>query len=158
MPIQFEATPGNYYVAIRHRNHLGVMSLNPVAFPTTTGSSLYDFSDGFSGDYPTYSLTNVARKKNGQRVNIKTQYRAMWSGNTNPNDGLSGKLVNAIGIGSDYVPILSRLGINGFIDGYYVEDTNIDGRVKYIGPGNDKIPVFVTSISGAIWEQLPENN
>jgi hypothetical protein len=36
--------PGDYYVVVRHRNHLGVMSANPVALTHT--SPLYDFTTG----------------------------------------------------------------------------------------------------------------
>jgi hypothetical protein len=37
-------SPGNYYIVIRHRNHLAVMSRNPV--PLSTSSDLYDFTTG----------------------------------------------------------------------------------------------------------------
>ncbi len=27
--------------------------------------------------------------------------------------------------------------------GYYIEDTNLDGAVKYVGAGNDRDPILV---------------
>ena len=155
--ISVAAAEGNYFVAVRHRNHLGVMSGKTIML-TAANAASFDFSDGLTGDNPTYSLTNALRVKNAQRTNIKSIYRAMWSGNTNPEAASAGKFVNAIGSGSDYVPILSRVGNTAFVDGYFTEDTNLNGRVQYIGSGNDKITVFTTALTSVIWEQLPENN
>jgi hypothetical protein len=43
-PVKFKGiTPGNYYVVIRHRNHLAIMSANPVSL-NSMNSLLYDFS------------------------------------------------------------------------------------------------------------------
>lgn len=38
-------TPDNYYIAIRHRNHLDIISANPQ--PLDASSTLYDFTTGF---------------------------------------------------------------------------------------------------------------
>jgi hypothetical protein len=41
--LNFSATlPGNYYIVVRHRNHLAVMSANPVTL--SSSSILYDFT------------------------------------------------------------------------------------------------------------------
>ena len=49
--VQVAVADGNYYVAVRHRNHLGVMTANPVAL--SGGTALIDFTGGvgtYGGD------------------------------------------------------------------------------------------------------------
>jgi len=41
-PVDFLYPPGNYYLVIRHRNHLDIMSIDPVAL--SQSSALYDFT------------------------------------------------------------------------------------------------------------------
>jgi hypothetical protein len=48
-PIKFNIRSGDYYIVIRHRNHLAVMSANPVSI--TTDSTLYDFTTDSSKYY-----------------------------------------------------------------------------------------------------------
>ncbi len=43
--IELTAAEGNYYIVIKHRNHLAVMSKDPVSLNGTT-STLYDFTTG----------------------------------------------------------------------------------------------------------------
>lgn len=43
--IKLNATDGSYYIVIKHRNHLSVMSKNPVVLNKST-STLYDFTTG----------------------------------------------------------------------------------------------------------------
>jgi hypothetical protein len=40
---------GNYFIVVRHRNHLAVMSANPVSL--SASSSLYDFTTGLAEFY-----------------------------------------------------------------------------------------------------------
>ena len=49
-PVTFDgASPGDYYVVVRHRNHIGVMSAAPIALSDT--SEVYDFLTGSSKAY-----------------------------------------------------------------------------------------------------------
>ena len=49
-PVTFpELRPGNYYLVVRHRNHIPVMSAVP--HPLTSTSSLYDFTDNANRAY-----------------------------------------------------------------------------------------------------------
>ena len=47
--------PGNYYIVIRHRNHLPIMSANPVNL-SFTNSLLYDFSTAQTQAYGTQPM------------------------------------------------------------------------------------------------------
>ena len=49
-PVQFTGlSAGNYYIVIRHRNHLAIMSAS--AIPLSSSSALYDFTTAQSQAY-----------------------------------------------------------------------------------------------------------
>jgi len=50
--IKLDATSGNYYIVVKHRNHLTIMSANKIALNTST-STLYDFTTGSDKFYGT---------------------------------------------------------------------------------------------------------
>ena len=50
--------PGNYYIVVRHRNHLAIMSANPVSL-SFTNSSLYDFSTAQTQAYGIEPLADL---------------------------------------------------------------------------------------------------
>ncbi len=135
--------PGNYFVAVRHRNHFGVMTSSAVALvvaPTTL-----DFTTGALATYGTAAQKTVST------------YRVNWAGNTLRNNN-----IKYTGSSNDRDPILVRVGSttpNNTLAGYYTEDTNLDGTVKYTGSSNDRDPILVnvgsTTPNNIITEQLP---
>ncbi|MCC7503327.1 MAG: hypothetical protein IT229_12405 [Flavobacteriales bacterium] len=126
-------TADDYYIAIRHRNHLGIMTQNAVAL--TSVGSLIDFSAGaatFGGTAAT-KLVGTAR--------------CLWAG-----DASGDNVVMYTGTGNDRDLVLSRIG--GSVPtltaiGYYREDVNMDGVVKYTGSANDRDPILV-NIGGTV--------
>jgi hypothetical protein len=121
-----------YYVAIRHRNHLGAMTANPIDF-TLAGPYGFDFSAG-SNIYGTNAMQNMGTKW------------ALWAGNTNGDN----KIVYQ-GSGNDPTPI-GNMVINAPLNlddeltyddvyGYFAEDVNLDGYVIYQGANNDPTPI-----------------
>ena len=44
--VPFDVTAGNYYIIVRHRNHLGVQSANAIALGSAANTTLYDFTTG----------------------------------------------------------------------------------------------------------------
>ncbi|MBV6404613.1 MAG: hypothetical protein IT228_00560 [Flavobacteriales bacterium] len=133
---------GSYFVAVRHRNHLGVMTAQPVDFST---SPFIDFT------WPaTPVFGNNARKTNsGTGV--------LWSGDVNF-DGT----IKYTGANNDRDPVLVRVGgtvPTNTAAGYFSEDVNMDGLVKYTGFKNDRDPTLV-NVGGIVptnvrEEQLP---
>lgn len=121
--IVFSQPAGEYYVALRHRNHLGVMTASPVAVGS---KDLYlDFTDPRTATYGNEARHGAA---NGRMT--------MWSGNTT-NDGV----LKYVGANNDRDAILLRVGGEQPTDqrfGYHVEDTNLDGAVRYTGSSNDR--------------------
>jgi hypothetical protein len=121
---------GNYYVSIKHRNHLGVMTAVPVYIDNCTGS-LIDFSSQAMSVYTNGSISNTPRKALGSGL------MGLWSADANRN-----KNAKYSGLMNDKDEILNALGgagnINGTIWGYRSEDVNMDGKVRYNGNDNDR--------------------
>jgi hypothetical protein len=106
-PVKFSSVAaGNYYIVLRHRNHLAVMSANAVALSST--SSEYDF-------------TIAANKAYGADA-----MKGMGTGNTAPF-----ALFAADANGSGDITILDRAvwRVENSLLGYLNSDFNMDGEV-----------------------------
>lgn len=126
-PISLLAPAGSYHVAVRHRNHLGVMTAGPLALSTTT--TAIDFSSPATSTYGTQARRTIGA------VN------ALWLGNV-VRDGA----LKYTGANNDRDPILVRVGSSvptTVVNGYYPEDCTLDGQVRYTGAGNDRDPILV---------------
>ncbi len=125
-PVRFTLSPGAYHMALRHRNHLGVMTAAPVALTGT--ATTVDLTSNATATYGT-----EARKTVGSKL-------LLWAGDANFNRTLS-----YTGANNDRDPILVRIGSSTpstVINGYYSEDINMDGVVKYVGSANDRDPIL----------------
>ncbi len=161
-PISIPFIPLNdYYVSIKHRNHLGIMTDEPIDLTNTV--TTIDFTD--ANNQITY-LSN-AQTAFGMPNNIV----AMWSGNVNEDD-----VIQATGTNADTAAVLSSVlndpaNIFNFptytARGYHLNDTNMDGKIQYTGttpdspfilqnvlehPGN-----FLKFNTYQIQEQIPNN-
>lgn len=118
---------GNHYVAVRHRNHLGVRTAQ--ALELGGNAALVDF---------TQPGTAVA----GAHARLLRDGRALlWAGDVNANNSIIG-----VGVGNDINPLLGGVlkaaanvsGSNNYrLAGYQAGDVNMDGILVYSGPGND---------------------
>jgi hypothetical protein len=118
--------PGNYYISIKHRNHLGVMTNAPVAISACTLHTI-DFING-----PVYTNPGFP---NGPQ-NTSSGVKLLWGGDANYN-----KNIKYNGSQSDKMAILNVVGIttsNNIVNGYLPADVNLDGRIRYNGYGSDK--------------------
>lgn len=133
-PVAFDAGTGNYAIAIRHRNHLGVMTSGGVALaqlPTTV-----DFTDPGTS---TYGVN--ARRQVGAKM-------TMWCGEV-----MADGTVRYVGAGNDRDPILAAIGgstptavVNNT---YSPMDVNMDGSIRYVGANNDRDPILQT-VGGSV--------
>jgi hypothetical protein len=146
--LQFDQPPGYYHVAIKHRNHLGIMTSAPILM--NNGSrAIADFH--FTSGIPTYGTEAT------QVVGIR---RFLWQGNSTHTSGA--QQIRYTGMNNDRDPILVRVGgtvPTNATAGYYLEDVNLDGVVKYTGVNNDRDPILV-NIGGTVptnvrTEQIP---
>ncbi len=139
----FQLPPGNYRVAVRHRNHLGIMTGAAIALGSASTS--VDFRTTATSTWGTN-----ARKAIGSAM-------VMWAGNTTPD-----RTLLYTGAGNDRDPILQVIGgviPTGVVEGYYLEDVNLTGEVKYTGAENDR-DIILFNIGGIVptssrIEQLP---
>lgn len=142
-PVAFTAVAGSYYVAVLHRNHLGMMTATTRSLSGT--ATAIDFTATGTATYGT-----AARKDIGGT-------QLMWAGNCTGDN-----LLRYVGDPNDRDPILVRVGGNvptNTVSGYYREDVNMDGIVRYVGDPNDRDPILV-NIGGTVptntrVEQLP---
>lgn len=133
-PISFQAAPGSYRVAVRHRNHFGVMTASNMNLGSV--STVMDLRSTATGCHGTN-----ARKDLGGGV------MALWAGNARPD----GQLLYT-GLNNDRDPILVVIGgvvPTNVITGYYLEDVNLSGEVKYTGSENDR-DIILVNIGGSI--------
>ncbi|HRH37933.1 MAG TPA: hemagglutinin protein, partial [Flavobacteriales bacterium] len=142
-PLVFTTPVEQYHVAVRHRNHLGAMTAQPVLL--TREALPVDLS---SSALVTWG-TDARKAINGTM--------ALWAGNS-----LVDGTLKYMGDGNDRDPILFRVGgsvpTNTAV-GYDVSDVNMNGEVKYVGDGNDRDPILM-NIGGSVptvtrTQQLP---
>lgn len=144
-PVYFNNIPeGGYYIAIRHRNHLGVMTATTVSFYKTNSTTI-DFTNPITATYGTNAQRNVSG------------VMAMWGGDVNGN-----KQIRYNGSSNDKNAVLAKVGLvtaNNIVTAYDRADVNLDGRIRYNGSGNDKniilSSVGLTTPNNIIIEQLP---
>ena len=147
-PLVIPGTAGNsYFVAVKHRNHLGVMTATEqtitlagttVDFITMSDANVYNFISPFSYD-------------GAERVTING-FKALWAGNANAD-----KKVKYQGPTNDNAAVLSQvltfpantLGVFNYdlALGYFYGDLNMDGKVKYQGTTNDPGFMFLNLIT-----------
>jgi hypothetical protein len=117
---------GNYYVSVKHRNHLGVMTASPLTLSSTTTSI------NFSSEAPVWInplIQNPPRKTDGI-------VRLLYVGDANTN-----KNVKYNGTSNDKDRVLNTVGTmspNNIVTGYRIEDVNMDSKVKYNSADNDR--------------------
>ncbi len=166
-PVKFSNLIGTeYFVAVRHRNHLGVLSANTV-FLSLTGT-VVDFTNGTVPEFNFgiqngYNYTTLAQKT------LKPGIRGLHAGNALPDNK-----VKYQGPSNDRGTVLSQVLTHpgntlfemnyNFATGYYSGDVNMDGQVKYMGAGNDSSVILnavlnyvpgATMIFDFMIEQIP---
>ncbi|MEO8588851.1 MAG: hypothetical protein ABI432_05735 [Flavobacteriales bacterium] len=143
-PVSFDLAATPAYVAIRHRNHLGVMTATPIALTSTP--AVVDFTDPATATWGVNAQNDVGGTM------------ALWPGDLNY-DGV----IKYNGVNNDRDPVLVTVGGNtptGTLVGvYHRADVNMDGTVKYHNSDNDR-DVILQTIGGSVptatrLQQLP---
>ena len=120
--LRVAAPAGLYFVVLRHRNHLPVISSQPLLCDSQSPVS-YDF--GTQPVLDTAAVLPLAPGRQGLRAgDLNADGRLQYSGP-----------------GNDRRLILTRLGGSdpaATLTGYWPEDLNLDGTVRYLGPDNDR--------------------
>jgi len=131
-PVFFNNVPAaNYKVVIRHRNHLGIMSLNVVDFSSGTGT--IDFT-----------LSATATYGSNARKDVGGGVMGMWAGNVNGDQSVrnSAKPSDASVIANAVLTYAgnttSSPSYTGFANVYSLFDVNLDGKVYYTATPSDQ--------------------
>ena len=134
-PVLFKsATPGSYFIVVKHRNHLGVMSGTPVTMTST--ATVIDFRSA-----STNVFVPIVTPINQAQVEV-SQGRAMWTGNVLFDDRIiyQGPQTDAGAIYSRIIGDVVRNPLQSSsykIKGYDIGDLNMNGETVFQGPGND---------------------
>lgn len=156
------AQAANYYVVVKHRNHLGVMTKTALALSSTP--TTVDFTTVTT---PTYTLSSSTQ--NVPQVTVE-QGLALWSGNTmydnkmiyqGTNNDNNSVYQQVVGASTNVLQLPSYK-----LKGYYSGDVNMNGEVIFQGTGNDIEFIYQNTINNhtgnllkqsyfVIKEQLP---
>ncbi|MDW3648635.1 MAG: HYR domain-containing protein [Bacteroidia bacterium] len=124
-PIGFDLPTDDYYIAVRHRNHLGTMTVGTATVTTGSATSV-DFTN----------LSTATHGNHAQR--IAAGVKMLWGGDANGD-----KSVFYTGPLSDANPIFSKIlfapdntffSVSHIVTEYAIEDLSMDGSVIYTGP------------------------
>ncbi|MFM2392308.1 MAG: hypothetical protein RLZZ546_285, partial [Bacteroidota bacterium] len=139
-PLAFPGlTADSFYVVVKHRNHLGVMS-SKVAYGqdidfTNPNTPVFNFG---TSKFPTINYAGLS-----QNPFLLNGYRCLWAGDanadgkikfTNPNDDLNFIFYDVFAFPSN---INSNANYN-FAYGYFQGDYNMDAKTKFENPDDDK--------------------
>ncbi|MDO9376750.1 MAG: hypothetical protein Q7T76_20150 [Ferruginibacter sp.] len=140
-PVTFNnVVDGNYTVAVRHRNHLGIS-----ADPTTNLLALAEKKS-------TASLLDLTTATDAQIFGTTAAYTTaggknmLWAGNANFNNNAK---YTGPANDKDYLlgTVLGGLG-TATVAGYSAGDLNFNRSAKYTGPANDKDFLLANILSG----------
>lgn len=138
-PVFFASSePASYYVAIRHRNHLGAMTAAPVALALT--GSLVDFTslstpiwdDGTNLNG--HEQTTIGGKYALWTANANSDSRAIFAGQNNDRDFIFNQI--------DQAPGNILHSQTYILNGYHTSDVNMNGKAVFAGQNNDSDVIF----------------
>lgn len=130
----FNVPSASYFIAVRHRNHLGIMTAAAAALTST--AITVDMSNGSVALFGGANATKMVGTRN-----------ALYAGDVDRNN-----VLRYTGSANDRDPILVRIGGSSpttTVNGYYGEDVNMDGVVRYVGSANDRDPILV-NVGGSV--------
>jgi SprB repeat len=151
-PVEFLGTPaGNYFVAVRHRNHVGIMTANAIALSSTPSSTLDFVSTSGAALYTNATYTNTPARTIGIT-------RTLYGGNCS----IAGAEAARVSFGSpsmtDRSKLLAATGSTGVIAGYSIFDCDLNGTARFNGGAPDRLVILANcggSITAVISQHLP---
>lgn len=146
-PLVFNGlTKNEYYITVKHRNHIGVMTSAALAF--NAGDIELDFSSISS----TLVWNSAPMYEGFEQVQDISGKYALWGANTN-----SDRKVKYTGLFNDQEKIFTDvINFNGTTNSYNYDlvtpvylnsDINMDGKTKYRGLNNDSNLLFINVVN-----------
>lgn len=133
------APSGRYYLAVQHRNHLGVVSASTVLLENTV-ATWYDFG-----------LTTTSVMGNHSRL-LNTSKAFLWAGDANYDKKVaaSGTTANDLSVMRNAIlgaGANNTASANYKLSGYQITDFNLDGITTFSGAMNDLNPLVANIIN-----------
>ncbi len=137
-PLVFNYPSADYYVSVRHKSHLGIMSANAILM--TAATKTVDFTDGTTATFGTDAQTTFG---------MPSGILGMWAGDANGDGRLnySGALSDVPTIRSQVFNDPDNSVFGGPptatypSEGYFGTDTDMDGVTVYSGATSDVLYV-----------------
>ncbi len=133
--------PASFYVSVKHRNHLGVMTANPLT--PVGGTLITDFTT--MSDADVHDNPSLTYDYNGVEMTTVSGKRALWAGNANADNKVKydGSANDRIKLANDVLTFPGNsTSLNLNYDnaiGYFQGDIDMNGKAKYDGSSNDRI-------------------
>lgn len=125
--LSFKVAPGDYYVALRHRNHLGVMSAAPLKL--TASPSTLDFTHSTTPVYGNDVRISQSPVQLLPTGDANADFKLIADGPNNDKNTVLGVILAS--------PENTGAHTNFQLPGYRATDMNLDGKTLYVGPDND---------------------
>lgn len=131
----------NYYITVKHRNHLSAMSKNaitPAEYAVLVDFTKPTFETYDKGQVGAYDYTGLA-----QKANVRNGYMALWAGDfdgngkikaDNPNDDLNFLFNDVFSYPSNTTGNVNF----DFAYGYLPGDYDLNAKAKFDNPNDDK--------------------
>lgn len=149
------AGAGNYFIAVRHRNHLGVRSAVAQLVNGTSGSpTSYNFTTAQAQAYQDAAILALPSPNNNNAMKDFGDGKfGMWGGNANGNNN-----IRFTGTANDAVAIVAALSGNQggvLLNAYNNADLNMDGMVRFTGGNNDAVylSAVLSAAQAAVYSQ-----
>jgi len=134
--LTFTVPADDYFVAVIHRNHLGIVTAAPHSL-NPSGITMMNLSDG--------SVPLNGGIANAQVLENNTYL--MYAGDVNGD-----QILKYAGAGNDRDLVLLQIGGSvptNVLSSYERADINLDGQIKYTGASNDRDPILL-NVGGSI--------
>jgi hypothetical protein len=156
-PLQFYTQdPNNYFVSVKHRNHLGVMTANYYSFNGTP--TLLDFTLPSTNLYTKAFPNNNPMPLSGA-TRIQNSKRTLYGGNCNISNAINNKNISyTTASPSDRSALLMYSGATGTVNGYSVYDCDLNGSARFSGLNPDRNVILNSTNNSStivVNEQLP---
>ena len=121
------AAPTNYYVVVKHRNHVGVMSGDTLSI-VEASPTVVDFTNSAFSTFGNFA-----------QVQLPTNAMALWAGDANGNKNIKfSGATNDVNVLKDFILANAAIPLLTLpVSGYHNEDINLNGEAKFSGPDND---------------------
>jgi hypothetical protein len=140
-PVTFAAMPGYYFVAVDHRNHLGIVTADSFALSATT--TAMNLSNGSTALHVNATSNNPS-PLTGATKNIGG-VRALYAGNCNIANILASKQVNyGPAPTTDRAALFTATGGTATINAYTIFDVDMNGFARYNGLNPDRAIISST--------------